>query len=153
VTAPRIYVDADACPVKDDVLRIAARHDLFVYMVSNTWLRMAEGPKVERVVVGEGADAADNWIAEHIGENDIAVTQDIPLAARCLERGAKAIDPAGNLFTEDGIGAQLAMRELMAHLRDTGDIQGGGRTRNRRDRERFIDALERTISKIRRAPD
>ena len=148
MNAPKIYVDADACPVKEDILRIAARHDLAVFMVSNTWLRMAEGPKVGRIVVGEGADAADDWIAEHIGNSDIAVTSDIPLAGRCLERGAYALDPAGKPFTEDSIGTQLAMRDLMAHLRDTGEVQGGGRGRNRRDRERFIETLERTVNAI-----
>ena len=145
---PRIYVDADACPVKEEILRIAARHDLAVFMVSNAWLRMAEGPKVERIVVGDGADAADDWIAEHIDDGDIAVTTDIPLAARCLERGAHALDPAGKAFTEDSIGTQLAMRDLMTHLRDTGEVRGSGRGRNRRDRERFIEGLEKTVNAI-----
>ena len=148
MTEPKIYVDADACPVKEEVLGIAGRHGLAVFMVSNTWLRMAEGPGVERIVVGEGADAADDWIAEHIGDGDIAVTSDIPLAARCLECGAHALDPAGKPFTNDSIGSQLAMRGLLAHLRDSGEIRGGGRGRNRRDRERFIEALERTVRAI-----
>ena len=98
-----------------------------------------------RIVVGDGADAADDWIAENIMASDVAVTSDIHLAARCLERGAHALDPAGKRFTEDNIGTQLAMRDLLAHLRDTGDIRGGGRTRNRRDRERFLETLEKTI--------
>ncbi len=143
-----IYVDADACPVKEEILRVAERHGLAVYMVSNTWLRMAEGPGVERIVVGEGADAADDWIAEHIDGGDVAVTSDIRLAARCLERGAHALDPAGKPFTEDSIGTQLAMRDLLAHLRDTGEVRGGARGRNRRDRERFLEALERTVVSI-----
>ncbi len=142
---PAIHVDADACPVKEDVLRVAERNGLTVYMVSNTWLRMAEGPGVERIVVGDGADAADDWIAEHIGAGDIAVTSDIRLAARCLERGAQALDPAGKPFTEDSIGTQLAMRELNAHLRDTGEIRGSGRAYSRRNRERFLAALDRAI--------
>ncbi len=145
---PAIYVDADACPVKEEILRVGQRHGLAIYMVSNTWLRMAEGPGVERVVVGEGADAADDWIAEHIDAGDVAVTSDIRLAARCLERGAQALDPAGKPFTEDSIGTQVAMRDLLAHLRDTGEIRGGGRGRNRRDRERFLETLEKTVRSI-----
>ncbi len=140
-----IYVDADACPVKEEVLRVAGRHGLAVYMVSNTWLRMADGPGVERIVVGEGADAADDWIAEHIGADDVAVTSDIRLAARCLDRGAHAVDPAGKPFTEDGIGMQLAMRDLNAHLRDTGEIRGGAAAYSRRDRERFLGTLETIV--------
>ena len=142
---PAIYVDADACPVKQEVLRVAERHGLTVYMVSNTWLRMAEGPGVERVVVGEGADAADDWIAEHIGAGDVAVTSDIRLAARCLERGARALDPAGKPFTNDGIGTQLAMRDLNDHLRNIGEIRGGGGAYSRRDRERFLGTLETIV--------
>ena len=145
---PAIYVDADACPVKEEIIRVAGRHGLAVFMVSNTWLRMAEGPGVERVVVGEGADAADDWIAEHIDAGDVAVTSDIRLAARCLERGARVLDPAGKSFTEDSIGTQLAMRDLLAHLRDTGEIRGGARGRNRRDRERFLETLEKAVRSI-----
>ena len=142
---PKIYVDADACPVKEQIIRVAERHGLAVYMVSNTWLRMAEGPGVERIVVGEGADTADDWIAENIDLGDVAITSDIRLAARCLEQGAHALDPTGKAFTEDNIGTQLAMRDLLAHLRDIGEIRGGGRTRNRRDSERFLETLEKTI--------
>ncbi len=142
---PSIHVDADACPVKKEVLGVAKRHGLTVYMISNTWLRMAEGPGVERIVVGDGADAADDWIAEHIGAGDIAVTSDIRLAARCLEHGAHVLDPAGKPFTEDGIGMQLAMRDLNAHLRDTGEIRGRAPAYSRRDRERFLAALERAV--------
>ena len=104
---PEIYVDADACPVKAEVLRVAGRHGLTVHMVGNTWLRMAEGPLVKRVVVPEGPEAADDWIAEHIGPGDIAVTADIPLAARCLKRGARVLGPSGKPFTEAGIGTKI----------------------------------------------
>ena len=142
---PASYVDADACPVKEQIIRVAERHELTVYMVSNTWLRMAEGPRVERIVVGDRADAADDWIAENIMVGDVAVTSDIHLAARCLERGAHALDPAGKRFTEDNIGTQLAMRDLLAHLRDSGEIRSGGRARNRRDHQRFLETLENTI--------
>ncbi len=145
---PAIYVDADACPVKEEIIGVAQRHGLTVFMVSNTWLRVAEGPGIERVVVGEGADAADDWIAEHIDAGDVAVTSDIRLAARCLERDAHALDPAGKPFTEDSIGTQLAMRDLLAHLRDTGEFRGGGRGRNRRDREKFLETLEKTVRSI-----
>ncbi len=145
MTVPAIYVDADACPVKQEVLRVAERHGLTVYMVSNTWLRMADGPGVERIVVGDGADAADDWIAEHIGADDVAVTSDIRLAARCLDRGAGALDPAGKPFTEDGIGMQLAMRDLNAHLRNIGEVRGGAAAYSRRDRERFLGALETIV--------
>ena len=140
-----LYVDADACPVKAEILKVAARNGVAVYMVSNQWLRMAEGPDVHRIVVGEGADAADRWIAERIGTGDIAVTTDIPLAARCLERGATVLAPNGEPFTEDGIGTALAMRELLSHLRDTGEIRGANPSFTRKDRGRFIDALERTV--------
>ena len=142
---PVIYVDADACPVKEQIIRVAERHGLTVYMVSNTWLRMAEGTRVKRIVVGNNADAADDWIAKNIKLGDVVVTSDIRLAARCLERGAHALDPAGKPFTEDSIGTQLAMRDLLAHLRDTGEIRGGGRTRNLRDRKRFLETLEKII--------
>ena len=90
---PELYVDGDACPVKDEVVRVARRYNLTVHMVSNEWLRMADDPLVRRVVVAEGADAADDWIAAHIGPGDIAITADIPLAARCLAAGARAIGP------------------------------------------------------------
>ena len=145
-----IYVDGDACPVKGEVLRVAERHSLVVHMVGNTWLRMAEGPLVKRVVVAEGADAADDWIAEHIGQGDIAVTADIPLAARCLEQGARVLGPTGKPFTDAGIGMALAMRDLNAHLRDSGEISGAGPAFSKHDRSRFLSALEETIQAIRR---
>jgi uncharacterized protein YaiI (UPF0178 family) len=146
-----IYVDGDACPVKQEVLRVAGRHGLKVYMVGNTWLRGAEGPLVERVVVAEGADAADDWIAARIGPGDIAVTADIPLAARCLERGARALGPTGKPFTEAGIGMALALRDLKSHLRETGELTGGPPGFTKQDRSRFLSALEDTIQSLRRA--
>jgi len=145
-----IYVDGDACPVKDEVLRVAQRHGIPVHLVSNRWLRGAEHPLIRRVVVSEGLDAADNWIAEHIGPGDIAVTADIPLAARCLERGARVLDSAGRPFTPDSIGMALAMRDLKAHLRETGDISGTNPSFTKQDRSRFLSALEVTIQAIRR---
>ena len=146
-----IYIDADACPVKDEVLRVAERHNMQIHVVGNTWLRKPDGPLVNKVVVPEGPDVADDWIAEHISDGDICITGDIPLAGRCIEKGAAALGHTGKPFTEDSIGTQLAMRDLMAHLRDTGEVRGGGRGRNRRDRERFIEALERTVTSILRS--
>ncbi len=142
---PEIYVDADACPVKDEVLRVAVRHGLTVHMVSNAWMRLADSPLINRVVVAEGPDAADDWIAEHISVGDIAITADIPLAARCIERGARVLGPTGKPFTEEGIGMAVAMRDLMAHLRDTGEITGGGPSFTRQDRSRFLSALEEAV--------
>ena len=145
---PEIYVDADACPVKDEVLRVAARHGLKVHMVSNAWMRLADSPLINRVVVAEGLDAADDWIAEHIAAGDIVITADIPLAARCIERGARVLGPTGKPFTEDGIGMAVAMRDLMAHLRDTGEITGGGPSFTKQDRSRFLSALEETVRAV-----
>ena len=148
---PEIFVDGDACPVKDEVLRVAERHGLHVHLVGNTWLR-AGGmhPLIHRVVVDEVLDAADDWIAEHIGVGDIAITADIPLAARCLEKGARVIGHTGQPFTEAGIGNALAMRELMAHLRDTGEVRGGGPAFSARDRSNFLQALENAVQAARR---
>lgn len=148
---PEIYVDGDACPVKQEVLKVAGRHGLLVHLVGNTWLRAGEGPLVNRVVVAEGADAADDWIAERIGPGDIAVTADIPLAARCLERGAKVLGSTGKPFTESSIGMALAMRDLKAHLRETGEIKGYVPNFTKQDRSRFLSALEEAIQALKRA--
>jgi uncharacterized protein YaiI (UPF0178 family) len=148
-TAPAIYVDADACPVKDEALRVAERHGLSLYFVSNAWMRLPDSPLVKRVVVADGPDAADDWIVEHIGSRDIAVTADIPLAARCLKKGAQVIGPAGKPFTEAGIGMALAMRELSAHLRETGESKGYNASFTRQDRSRFLEALELAVRRAR----
>lgn len=149
---PEIFVDGDACPVKDEVVRVAERHGVTIHLVGNTWLRAGgDHPLIRRVVVGEGLDAADDWIAEHIGAGDIAVTADIPLAARCLEKGAQAIGPTGKPFTRDSIGTALAMRDLMAHLRDTGEVRGGGPAFSKQDRSRFLGALENAVQASLRA--
>ncbi len=142
-----IYIDADACPVKAETLRVAARHDLGVRVVSNGGIRPDPDPRVETVVVPEGPDAADRWIAGRIGPGDICVTQDIPLAARCLEAGARAIRPNGEAFTPANIGHALAMRDLMADLRAANPLRaaGGGRPFGKADRSRFLDALERMV--------
>ena len=148
----QIYVDADACPVKDEVVRVAARHGLTVHMVSNTWMRLIEGPLVRRVVVAEGADAADDWIAARIGAGDIAVTADIPLAARCLAAHARVVDMTGKPFTEDSIGMALAMRDLMSHLRDTGAARGSNPAFSPNDRSKFLQTLEALVQATRREP-
>lgn len=149
---PEIFVDGDACPVKDEVLRVASRHGLRVHLVGNIWLRAGgDNPLINRVVVAEGLDAADDWIAEHIGAADIAVTADIPLAACCLQKGAQVVGHTGQPFTESGIGNALAMRELMAHLRDSGEIRGGGPSFSVRDRSNFLRALENAVQAALRA--
>jgi uncharacterized protein len=149
-TAPEIYVDADACPVKDEVLRVATRHGLRVHMVSNSWMRLADNPLINQVVVPEGPDVADDWIAEHIGPADIATTTDIPLASRCIKKGANVIGPTGKPFSEDSIGMAVAMRDLMSHLRDTGEIKGGGLAFSKQDRSRFLSALENAVQAAKR---
>lgn len=138
----QIFVDADACPVKEETARVAARHKLDVHMVSNNWMRLPNGPGVHQVVVSDGFDAADDWIAENAEAHDIVVTSDIPLAARCLDKGAYVMDPKGEAFTEASIGSALAMRDLNAHLRDVGEITGGARPFQQRDRSNFLNLLE-----------
>ncbi len=148
-----IYIDADACPVKDETLRVAARHRLKTYLVSDGGIRPRQDPLVELVIVTQGADAADDWIAEHIQGADICITNDIPLAARCLERGALAIKPNGQPFTKDAIGMALATRELMQGLRDSGEITGGPRPFGKADRSAFLDRLETTVQAAKRQED
>jgi len=140
-----IYVDADACPVKEEVVRVAERHGITVHIVSNSGMRPTGHPLVRPVVVAEGPDAADDWIAERAGQGDIVVTGDIPLAARALERGAAAIGHNGNPFTQESIGMALAMRDLMRELRETGESKGGGPAFSRADRSRFLQALESAV--------
>ncbi len=145
-----IFVDADACPVKEEIYRVAGRYGLKVYVVANDWLRVPTSPLIERVIVTEGLDRADDWIAEHIGTGDIAVTTDVPLADRCVKRGARVIAPNGRPFTESSIGSDLATRNLLTVLRETGEIRGGGRPFAKQDRSRFLSALDTAIQAIRR---
>jgi uncharacterized protein YaiI (UPF0178 family) len=145
-----IYVDGDACPVKDEVIRVAERHDLKVYVVSNAWMRLPKHPLVEMVVVDAGPDIADDWIAERVGPGDIAITADIPLAKRCLDQEAEVLGSTGKPFTEESIGMALAMRDLKAHLRETGEIKGYNPSFSKQDRSRFLQALEQTIQTIKR---
>jgi len=141
-----IYVDADACPVRDEALRVAERHGVPVVYVTNGGLRPSRHPLASIVVVEQGADAADMWIAERIGPGDVCVTADVPLAARCVERGARAVAPDGAPFTPQNVGARLAMRDLMADLRAADPFrQGGGRAFGPADRARFLEALEKLL--------
>lgn len=145
----QIYADADACPVKDEIFRVAKRYGIKTFVVSNSSLRIPRDPLFEMVVVRGGQlDVADDWIAERIGTLDIAVTQDIPLAARCLASGARVLDPRGKVFSEDSIGDALATRELMAQLRDMGTISGGPAPFEPRDRSRFLQSLDTLIQGI-----
>jgi len=145
-----LFIDADACPVKDEAVRVAERHGLVIHFVSNAFMRLPEGPLINRVVVPEGPDAADDWIAERAGKGDIVVTADIPLAARCLKAGARVVGPTGKPFTETGIGMALAMRDLSRHLRETGESAGYNAGFTRQDRSRFLQALEDAVQAIKR---
>jgi uncharacterized protein YaiI (UPF0178 family) len=145
-----VYVDGDACPVKDEVYRVAARHDLKVYVVSDGALRAVPRGRVEFVRVRQGWNAADDWIAERAGAGDIAVTSDIPLADRCLKNGARVIAPNGREFTDDSIGEAMAQRELMDQLRQMGEVRGGPRPFQPSDRSRFLARFEEVIQAIRR---
>lgn len=139
-----LYIDADACPVREEAFRVATRLALPVAVVSNGSrpIRPPGLPNVRMVVVGEGADAADDWIAERIGPADLCVTADIPLAARCLERGARALSPNGHVWTADNIGTALAGRDIARHLREIGAGGGGPAPMAKADRSRFLSALD-----------
>lgn len=147
----RIVVDGDACPVKDEIFRVATRYGLKVLLVSNSPLKTPRNPLFESVVVAKGQfDGADDWIVEQITESDIAVTSDIPLAARCLEKGARALDAKGRVYSPDSIGDALASRELMSHLRAMGDMGGGPPPFSARDRSTFLQRLDDLIQAQRR---
>lgn len=144
-TTPAILVDADACPVKEEVMRVAERHGLVVTFVANGGLRPSRDPMVRHVVVAKGADAADDWIVDHAAKNDIAVTADIPLAARLVAKEVHVLGPTGKPFSEASIGMALAMRDLKQHLRETGEIKGYNRGFSARDRSAFLGALDRSV--------
>jgi uncharacterized protein YaiI (UPF0178 family) len=146
-----IYVDADACPVKAEVYRVAQRHRVRVVVVSNSLIAIPPDPLIERVVVASGPDVADDWIAGRAGRGAIVVTADVPLAARCLKAGADAIGPAGRAFTDDSIGMTLATRNLLTDLRAAGQITGGPRPFAARDRSAFLSALDLAIGRLKRA--
>lgn len=142
-----IYIDGDACPVREETYRVAERLGLRVFVVSNGSrpIRPPANPDIRMIIVPEGADAADDWIVEHIGPSDICVTADIPLASRCLAKGARALSPAGKPWTSDNIGSALAGRELSRHLRELGQTGGGPAPFSKADRSRFLSALDTMV--------
>ncbi len=140
-----LYVDADACPVKTEIIKVAERHNLKVIQVADGGLRPSRDPMVQNVIVTQGADAADDWIAENISEHDICITNDIPLAKRCLEKQAKAVKPNGKLFDEENIGMALAMREINQHIRESKNTQTYNAGFTPKDRSNFLQELERLI--------
>lgn len=146
--SPHILVDADACPVKDEIYRVALRHEVRVTIVSNAFIRIPADPLVDRVIVDSGFDAADDWIVEHATDRSIVVTTDILLADRALKAGAVAIAPTGKLFDSGSIGAAVATRALMEHLRATGDVTGGPAPFSKADRSRFLSALDLALVKL-----
>jgi uncharacterized protein YaiI (UPF0178 family) len=147
-----IYVDADASPVKNEAIRVAKRYGLKVYLVSNSnsRLRIPEYQLVERVVVNDHMDAADDWIVEHITGNDVVVSADVPLASRCIKKGARVLDPNGRVLTEESIGEALSHRDIMTFLRDTGNVIDCSPPYHKRDRSRFLQRLDDLIQAIRR---
>ena len=145
-----IYVDADACPVKQEVYRVAKRYQLDVTLVANAWMRTPDDPTIRLEVVEDSFDAADDWIVDHVETGDIVVTADIPLASRCMQKGARAIGSTGRPFTEDNIGEAVATRDLLAVLRGGGEITGGPPPLTKRDRSRFLQTLDEVIQSIRR---
>ncbi|MGB6117519.1 MAG: YaiI/YqxD family protein [Mesorhizobium sp.] len=149
-SAPEIFVDADACPVKEEVLRVAERHGLQITFVSNGGLRPSRDPMVRHVVVSKSADAADDWIVDNARANDIAVTADIPLAARLVEADVHTLGPTGKPFTTETIGIAVAMRELGRHLRETGESKGYNASFSPKDRSSFLSALDQTIRRAMR---
>ena len=146
----RIFIDADACPVKDETYKVAARYGLTVYVVSNSFIQIPASPTIKRMIVDAGPDVADDWIAEQTEPGDICVTNDIPLADRVLKAGGAAIAPNGRPFTPDSIGSALAQRSIMEHIRSTGDIYGGPKPFDRNDRSRFLQALDQVVQQEKR---
>ncbi|WBL81822.1 YaiI/YqxD family protein [Bradyrhizobium xenonodulans] len=149
-TPTRIYVDADACPVKDEIYRVALRHGVAVSVVAGNFIRVPHDPLIERIAAGPGMDAADDWIVERVKPGDVVVTSDIPLASRCVKAGADVIAPNGKPFTEESIGMTLAVRNLMTDLRSAGEVTGGPRSFSPRDRSTFLSALDQTLRRIQR---
>ncbi len=145
-----IYVDADGCPVKDEVYKVARRYGLRVVLVSNSWMRIPEDDRFELVVVGDAPDAADDWIVEHVQPHDIVITGDIPLASRCLKQNAAALGLKGRPFTEDNIGGAVAMRDLLTDLRASGEKTRGPAPFAKSDRSRFLQELDKMIHALRR---
>lgn len=147
---PQIYVDADACPVKDEAVRVAVRHRLTITLVANQGSRPTRDPMIRYVYVPYGPDAADDWIVEQVAPNDIVVTADIPLASRVLEVGAHVLGHNGKRFTRESIGMALAMRQLKQHLRETGEIRDNHPEFSARDRSQFLSALDEAVTRAKR---
>ncbi len=147
---PHIYVDADACPVKQEVYRVSNRYRLDVTLVANSWMRVPDDRRIALEVVEDGFDAADDWIVEHVRPDDIVVTADIPLANRCLKAGARVLGTTGKPFTDGNIGAVLATRDLLSELRGAGEITGGPPPLQKKDRSLFLQQLDQMIQAIRR---
>ncbi len=150
---PVIYVDADACPVKQEVYRVADRCGIEVTVVANSFLNLPADPRYTLVVVKAGIDEADDWIVEHVESEDIVITGDIPLAGRSLEKGARVLGFTGHPFTPDNIGDALATRDLLAGLRERGEVSGGPPPFEKRDRSRFLQALDGMIQQSRRSSE
>ena len=149
----RIFVDADACPVKPEVYRVAERYALQVYVVANSFMAVPRSDLIERVIVPDGPDIADNWIAERAGRTDIMITADIPLAGRCVRNGASVIGPTGKPFTDDSIGMALATRDLLTDLRSAGANTRGPPPLSRQDISRFLSALDLAVTRLKRKLD
>ena len=145
-----IYIDADACPVKDETYRVAERYGLKVTLVANSWMRYPGGGRVKLVVVEKGLNEADDWIADHVEKNDIVITGDIPLAARCLDAGARVLGNTGRPFTEANIGDALASRHLLKQLREQGLVGGGPSAMTKKDRSQFLQQLDQMLGAIKR---
>jgi uncharacterized protein YaiI (UPF0178 family) len=145
-----LYIDADACPVRDEAFRVAERYGISVFVVTCGNVRVPIDPRIRLVLVEAGSDAADDWIAEHIGPGDICITNDVPLAARCLKREARALGPTGRLFTDGNIGEALAGRDLAAHLRELGVGGTGPKPLASKDRSRFLGALDTLVTAVQR---
>ena len=146
-----IYVDADACPVKPEVYRVAERHRLKVFVVANSFMQVPREPWIERVLVPGNFDAADDWIAERARRGAVVITADIPLADRCIKAGADVIGPTGKPFTEASIGMALATRDMMEDLRAMGTVSGGPKPFSQKDRSAFLQALDLAIQRLKRA--
>lgn len=148
--AIRIFVDADACPVKNEVYRVAERYGLKVFVVANSYMNVPRSDLIERIIVPEGPDVADDWIADRAGGRDIVITADIPLAARCVKNGASVLSPTGKVFDGDSIGMALASRNLMTDLRSAGAVTRGPPPLSRQDVSRFLSALDLAVVKAKR---
>lgn len=145
-----IHIDADACPVKEETYQVAKRHGLNVTVVANQWMGMPNDPTIRLEVVDDGFDAADNWIVAHVGKGDIVISEDIPLAARCIAKGSRVLTGRGKIYDEGSIGGALAQRQLMQYLRGAGDVKGGVKPMQASDRALFRQELEKLIQSVKK---